>query len=91
MIYSNPNVLELLLKGGIIHSKNLPVLFKDKVIEPVILQEGKPENFAALIQAGLINPDNFGQLVTKPGFYHLVQMPPEKLQQFLEKISDSEE
>jgi len=85
MIYSNPDVLELLLKRGIIHSKNLPVLFKDEVIESVILQEGKPENFEALIQAGLINPDNFGQLVTKPDFYHLVQMPPEKLQQFLEK------
>jgi len=91
MIYSNPDVLELLLKSGIIHSENLPVLFKDEVIQSAILQEGKPENFAALIQAGLINPDNFGQLVTKPDFYHLVQMPPEKLQQFLEKISDSEE
>jgi hypothetical protein len=91
MIYSNPDVLELLLKSGIIHSENLPVLFKDEVIQSAILQEGKPENFAALIQAGLINPNNFGQLVTKPGFYHLVQMPPEKLQQFLEKISDSEE
>ena len=91
MIYSNPDVLELLLKEGIIHSENLPVLFKDKVIEPVILQEGKPENFATLIQAGLINPNNFGQLVTNPGFYHLVQIPPENLRQFLEKISNSEE
>ena len=91
MIYSNPDVLELLLKSGIIHSENLPVLFKDEVIQSAILQEGKPENFAALIQAGLINPDNFGQLVTKPDFYHLVQIPPENLQQFLEKISDSKE
>ena len=39
----------------------------------------------------MINPDNFGQLVIKPGFYHLVQMPPKNLQQFLEKISDSKE
>ena len=85
MIYSNPDVLELLLKRGIIHSKNLPVLFKDEVIESVILQEGKPENFEALIQAGLINPNNFRQLVTNPGFYHLVQMPLENLQQLLEK------
>ena len=85
MIYSDPGVLELLLKKGIINFENLPVLFKDEVIEPAILQEGKPENFAALIQAGLINPDNFGQLVRKPGFYHLVQIPPENLRQFLKK------
>ena len=91
MIYSDPGVLELLLKRGIIHSKNLPVLFKDEVIEPAILQEGKPENFAALIQAGLINPDNFRQIVRKPDFYHLVQIPPENLRQFLKKISDSKE
>jgi len=88
MIYSDPGVLELLLKKGIINFENLPVLFKDEVIEPAILQEGKPENFEALIQAGLINPDNFGQLVTKPGFDYLVQMPPKNLQEFLKKISD---
>ena len=88
MIYSDPGVLELLLKKGIINFENLPVLFKDEVIESVILQEGNPENFAALIQAGLINPDNFGQLVTKPGFDYLVQMPPKNLQEFLKKISD---
>jgi len=65
MIYSNPDVLKLLLERGIIHSENLPVLFKDEVIGSVILQEGKPENFAALIQAGLINPNNFRQFLKK--------------------------
>ena len=84
MTYSNPDVLELLLKRGIIHSENLQVLFKDEVIKSAILQEGKPENFAALIQAGLINPNNFGQLVKDPVFEFLVLMPLKKLQRILE-------
>jgi len=84
MIYSNPNVLELLLKRGIIHSGNLRDLFKDEVIEYTILQEGNPENFAALIEADLINPNNFGQLVKDPVFEFLVLMPLKKLQRILE-------
>ncbi len=89
MIYSNPSVLKLLLEHEIINPENLQAVFfdyndKDKEgIESSLLQNGKPENFAILINQGLINANNFGQLAKLPAFYHLVQIPTENLEHFL--------
>ena len=85
MIYSNPDVLELLLQNKILNPKNFKNLFQDTIIESALLQCGRPENFTFLIEKGLINAKTFEQLVKLPAFYHLVNIPTVNLQNFLEK------
>jgi|GEM_PF-1864163 len=83
MIYSNPGVLKLLLDHQILNAQNLQD-FNDITIKSALLQYGKPENFEVLIKMGLINANNFNELAKLPAFYHLVKIPTENLEHFLE-------